>query len=193
MAEGFISYQDKGPDETLRDVAQRYPTELATRCMVQLYEAEPYTPCQKFDFCGLHDLMHDICSSKADEENFLKHIDASKYLNGIPSTRLALPPSIGNSMTRLAITYERDSVPSIHGLEKLKDLRSFMLQQKVYSSKPQIGFKEKAINFEMMRCLRILVVEGCTFEGEKLPSKVAELIHLSFDSWIDYNKIVNLR
>ncbi|XP_047974602.1 putative disease resistance protein At1g50180 [Salvia hispanica] len=27
MAEGFISYQDKGPNETLRDVAQRYLTE----------------------------------------------------------------------------------------------------------------------------------------------------------------------
>ncbi|XP_047947081.1 probable disease resistance protein At1g58390 [Salvia hispanica] len=40
MAEGFISYQDKEPNETLRDVAQRYLTELGMRCMVQLHEAE---------------------------------------------------------------------------------------------------------------------------------------------------------
>ncbi|XP_042051746.1 probable disease resistance protein At1g58390 [Salvia splendens] len=57
MAEGFISYQDKGPNETLRDVAQRYLIELAMRCMVQLHEAEIYSPRDKFDWCKLHDLM----------------------------------------------------------------------------------------------------------------------------------------
>ncbi|KAL1547735.1 hypothetical protein AAHA92_16054 [Salvia divinorum] len=182
MAEGFISHQDKGRNETLRDVAQRYLTELAMRCMVQLREAENYsTPLKKFGSCGLHDLMHDLCSSKAEEENFLKRIDASKYVNDIPSLRLALPPSIGNSISRLAINYDsKKNISSIDGLEELKDLRSFMLLLKKYCFAEKIVFKESTINFETSQCLRIFVVEGCEYKGDKLPSKVCDLIHLRY-------------
>ncbi|KAG6416269.1 hypothetical protein SASPL_123695 [Salvia splendens] len=35
---------------------------------------------------SIHDLLHDLCSSKGEEEIFLKRIDGSKYLNDIPST-----------------------------------------------------------------------------------------------------------
>ncbi|KAL1534377.1 putative disease resistance protein RXW24L [Salvia divinorum] len=188
MAEGFVSYQDKGANETLKDVAQRYLTELAMRCMVQLHEAATYTPCKKFDSCGLHDLMHDLCSSKAEEEKFLKRIDASKYLNGVPSPRLAVPPlSIGDSMTRLAINFDpKKNVASIDGLEEGHDLRSFILLRD-FSHYSQIFFKESTINVERSPCLRIFVVEGCEFEGEKLPSKVGELIHLRYLSLRDSN------
>ena len=184
MVEGFISYQNKGPNETLRDVAQRYLTELAMRCMVQLHEATvTYSPRNRFDRCVLHDLMHDLCSSKAEEENFVKHIDASECLNGIPAPirrRLALPPSIGNSISRLAITHDCNGVSSIDGLVELKDLRSFMRLQKALYPSLQIGYKENIINFEMSPCLRIFLVEGCEFEGGKLPSKIGELIHLRY-------------
>ncbi|XP_047947199.1 probable disease resistance protein At1g58390 [Salvia hispanica] len=175
MAEGFISYQDKGPNETLRDVAQRYLTELGMRCMVQLHRDEYYSPLNKFDTCGLHDLMHDLCSSKAEEEKFLKRIDASKYLTDILSptqTRLVIPPSIGNSISRLAIScdFERE-VSGINGLEEVKGLRSFILLQKSYG---MIDFKESTIDFKMSQYLRIFVVEGCEFEGGKLPIKMCE-------------------
>ncbi|XP_047948882.1 probable disease resistance protein RF45 [Salvia hispanica] len=160
MAEGFISYQDKGPSETLREVAQRYLTELAMRSMVQLYEAEIYTPLKKFDRCGLHDLMHDFISSKAEEENFLNHLDAPKYLCGIPSatgTRLALLQSIDNSISRLSISYVlKTPVSSINGLDKLKDLRSFMLFS-VYITCPLIVFKDLFLD-------QVIIVVG----GEKL-------------------------
>ncbi|XP_047947047.1 probable disease resistance protein At1g58390 isoform X2 [Salvia hispanica] len=183
MAEGFISYQDKGPNETLRDVAQRYLTELVMRCMVQLHKAEYYSPLNKFDKCGLHDLMHDLCSSKAEaeEEKFLKRIDASKYLTDILSptqTRLVIPPSIGNSISRLAISCDFESkVSGISGLEEVKGLRSFILLQKSYG---MIDFKKSTIDFKMSQYLRIFVVEGCEFEGGKLPIKVGELIHLRY-------------
>ncbi|KAG6399879.1 hypothetical protein SASPL_141364 [Salvia splendens] len=163
MAEGFISHQDRGPNETLRDVAQRYLSELAMRCMVQLHEAEIYTPRDKFDSCGIRDLMHDLCSSKAENETFLKRIDASKYLNDCV---LALPPSIGNSVSRLAITREHNAyISSVKGLEEVKDLRSVMLLHK------------------RDYC--------CKFEGEKLPRKVGELIHLRYLSlkWSNVRKL----
>ncbi|XP_047950145.1 probable disease resistance protein RXW24L [Salvia hispanica] len=43
-----------------------------------------------------------------------------------------------------------------------------------------MGFKESMVNFKMSQYLRIFVVEGCKFEGGKLPSKVGELIHLRY-------------
>ncbi|XP_047948012.1 putative disease resistance protein At1g59780 [Salvia hispanica] len=184
MAEGFISYQDKEANETLRDVAQRYLIELGMRCMVQLHEADTYTPLTKFDSCGLHDLMHDLCSSKAEKEQFLMRIDASKYL-----TDILLP-------TRIAISYDPSSNPSIDGLKEVRGLRSFIVLPKHYYPKPTMGFKESMVNFKMSQYLRIFVVEGCEFEGGKLPSKfvvegcefeggklpskVGELIHLRY-------------
>ncbi|KAL7209924.1 hypothetical protein ACSBR1_031483 [Camellia fascicularis] len=36
MAEGFISQEERGEDETMMDVAERYMGELAQRCMVQV-------------------------------------------------------------------------------------------------------------------------------------------------------------
>ncbi|KAG6431716.1 hypothetical protein SASPL_109799 [Salvia splendens] len=168
MAEGFISYQDKEANETLRDVAQRYLIELGMRCMVQLHEVDTFTPLTKFVSCGLHDLMHELCSSKAEKEQFLMRIDASKYL-----TDILLP-------TRIAISYDPSSNPSIDGLKEVRGLRSIIVLPKHYCSIPTMGFKESMVNFKMSRYLRIFVVEGCKFEGEKLPSKVGELIHLRY-------------
>ncbi|KAL1547794.1 putative disease resistance protein [Salvia divinorum] len=187
MAEGFISYQDKGPNESLRDVARRYLTELAMRCMVQLHEAKTYYQLDKFDSCGLHDLMHDLCSSKAEaeEEKFVKRVDASKYLTDILSptqTRVVIPPSIGNSVSRLAISCDFNStVSSVDGLEEVKGLRSFTLLQKFFGT-PNIGFKENTIDFKMSQYLRIFVADCCEFEGGMLPSKLGELIHLRYMS-----------
>ncbi|KAL7209931.1 hypothetical protein ACSBR1_031490 [Camellia fascicularis] len=36
MVEGFISQEERGEDETMMDVAERYMGELAQRCMVQV-------------------------------------------------------------------------------------------------------------------------------------------------------------
>ncbi|XP_057772149.1 probable disease resistance protein At1g58602 [Salvia miltiorrhiza] len=89
MAKGFISIQDKGPSETLRDVAERYLTQLATRFMVQVQKGKTHSPLHKFESCRLHDSMHHLCSSKAQEEE-LERID--------------IHSSICNSMSRLAIS-----------------------------------------------------------------------------------------
>ncbi|XP_042051745.1 probable disease resistance protein RXW24L [Salvia splendens] len=182
MAEGFILHQDKGPNETLRDVAQRYLSELAMRCMVQLNEAEIYTPRDKFDSCRIHDLMHVLCSEKAEKETFLKRIDASKYLNDYV---LALPPSVGNSVSRLAITREHNAyISSVKGLEEVKDLRSFMLLHKRDYCYESIKLEESTIDFEMSQCLRIFV-------AKTLPRKVGELIHLRYLSlkWSNVGKL----
>lgn len=58
MAEGFVSYHNKGQNESLRDVTQRYLSELAMQCMVQVHKGKFYSLFDKFISCRLHDLMH---------------------------------------------------------------------------------------------------------------------------------------
>ncbi|XP_073026577.1 LOW QUALITY PROTEIN: putative disease resistance protein At1g50180 [Primulina eburnea] len=64
MAEGLISSDDKGRNETLRDVAEHYLNELASKCMVQVKMDWGYKSCH------LHDLVRDLCLSKGKEEKF---------------------------------------------------------------------------------------------------------------------------
>ncbi|XP_042057082.1 putative disease resistance protein At1g59780 isoform X2 [Salvia splendens] len=90
MAEGFISHHDKGPNETLIDVAERYLTELATRQMVQVQKGD--SPLHKFDSCRLHDLMLELCSSKVEEEKLFKLIDTPSIIfNFISRVRSFMP------------------------------------------------------------------------------------------------------
>ncbi|KAG6428590.1 hypothetical protein SASPL_112842 [Salvia splendens] len=164
MAEDFISYQDKGPNES------RYLTELAMRCMVQLHKSQVYSTLHKnFDSCGLHDLMHDLCSSKAEEEKFVKRIDASKYLCGIPPPRLALLPSICNSISRLAINYDLEkSISSIDGLEELNHLRCLCFSEKVMSLKGECyQVRLPNVIWEMKRLKHLFLSRRIKLIGEE--------------------------
>ncbi|KAL1547687.1 putative disease resistance protein RF45 [Salvia divinorum] len=156
MAEGFISYQDKGPNETLRNVAQRYLIELAMRCMVQLHEAEIYSPRDKFDWCKLHDLMHDLCSLEANSEKFMRCTNASKHLNVIPSTgrRLALHQSIDNSSRVSKLPKSIWSLPYLQTL----DLRVEMLFRSI--SLPNVIWKMKRLKHLFLPLFGIQVIGG---------------------------------
>lgn len=175
MAEGFISYQDKGRNESLRDVAERYLSELATRCMVQVHKGE--TPLDKFETCRLHDLMHELCSLKAEQENLLKLLGLPTY----KSTGISAPDV--SSVNRLAIINEdskADNKLSTDRLQEVQDLRSFIILGKEGHYSPRIHFKDSTTNFEKSKCLRLLVLDRCDIDGEKLPSNVDKLIHLRY-------------
>ncbi|KAL0456731.1 UNVERIFIED_CONTAM: putative disease resistance protein [Sesamum latifolium] len=74
MAEGMISLEDRGRGESLRDVAERYLFELASRCMVQVKMNE-YSIYNMFKSCRLHDLMRDLCLLKGKTEGFVDVVD----------------------------------------------------------------------------------------------------------------------
>ena len=69
VAEGYVppKYELDG-DEKLEDYAERYLVELINRCMVQVGVIGS-NGCIKS--CRLHDLIRDLCMSKAKQENFL--------------------------------------------------------------------------------------------------------------------------
>ncbi|XP_060964901.1 putative disease resistance protein At1g50180 [Cannabis sativa] len=72
IAEGFISRR-RGSVETLEDVAYDWLNELAERSMIQVKQMSSTGERIK-SFC-IHDLMRDLCASKAQEENFLHFTD----------------------------------------------------------------------------------------------------------------------
>ncbi|KAK8329723.1 hypothetical protein V6Z11_A11G333000 [Gossypium hirsutum] len=77
IAEGIVSSKQEEGDEGLiaEDVAEGYLMELAERCMIQVRERDIAT--LKMRSFQMHDLMRDVCLSKAKQEKFFDIADQS--------------------------------------------------------------------------------------------------------------------
>uniref|UniRef100_F6HCD2 Disease resistance protein n=1 Tax=Vitis vinifera TaxID=29760 RepID=F6HCD2_VITVI len=84
VAEGIVS---RVGEETSEDVAEGYLDELIGRCMVQVGRRSSNG---RVNTCRLHDLMRDLCLSKAQEENFLEIVNLQQmetFSFSMPTTR----------------------------------------------------------------------------------------------------------
>ncbi|XP_012488114.2 probable disease resistance protein RXW24L [Gossypium raimondii] len=83
VAEGIVSSKEEERDsgEIAEDVAESYLMELVERCMIQLQErnvtASEIRATSKVKTIQMHDLMRDLCLSKAKQENFVFIVDRS--------------------------------------------------------------------------------------------------------------------
>ncbi|PPR85197.1 hypothetical protein GOBAR_AA35490 [Gossypium barbadense] len=77
VAEGIVSLkqEERVGGEIAKDVAESYLMELVERCMIQVRERDVVT--LKVKTIQLHDLMRDLCLSKAKQENFVFIVDRS--------------------------------------------------------------------------------------------------------------------
>ncbi|KAH1084038.1 hypothetical protein J1N35_023799 [Gossypium stocksii] len=77
VAEGVVSSKQEERDggEIAEDVAEFYLMELVERCMIQVRERDVAT--LKVKTIQMHDLMRDLCLSKAKQENFVFIVDRS--------------------------------------------------------------------------------------------------------------------
>ncbi|XP_039059032.1 disease susceptibility protein LOV1-like [Hibiscus syriacus] len=77
VAEGIVSSTEEGDGEwgVAEDVAENYLMELAERCMIQVRDRDVVT--SKVETIQMHDLIRDLCLSKAKEENFVFIVDES--------------------------------------------------------------------------------------------------------------------
>ncbi|KAM7485871.1 hypothetical protein LguiA_001880 [Lonicera macranthoides] len=93
IAEGLVVPEDRGDEETMMDVAERYLGELAQRSMVQveLSNEEWWGGIlERGGTCRLHDLMRELCLSKRKGEDSQSHgnvRDSSSSSTGITKTR----------------------------------------------------------------------------------------------------------
>ena len=80
------------------DVAECYLGELALRCVV-LVQLEDGYGFEKFKSCRLHDMLRDLCLSKAKEEDFFNTIDFQHENN---SEHVGSSSSFTNNLAELS-------------------------------------------------------------------------------------------
>ncbi|KAK4421494.1 putative disease resistance protein [Sesamum alatum] len=173
MAEGMISSEMQGTEETLRDVAQLYLSELASRCMVQVKVLDYPSLHKRFESCRLHDLMRDLCLTKAKEEGFLENMDfyfPKDYCSSTIKTR------------RLAIHFQGDVGDDFNGIEKLTNLRCLYIDNKLkYPEVCDIGYHNLVSNLDKFKSLRVLILVTCDLREGIIPSDIGyKLIHLRY-------------
>ncbi|EOA14558.1 hypothetical protein CARUB_v10027796mg [Capsella rubella] len=145
---------------TIQDSGEGYLEELVRRNMVI-----PGKSYSSYEYCQMHDMMREVCLSKAKEEKFLQIIKVSPSVSTINaqspcrSRRLALHS--GNSLQLL-------------GQKNNKKVRVF-----IFGGLGE-DWKQLASGFQSLPLLRVLDLSGVTFEGGKLPSSIGGLIHLRF-------------
>ncbi|XP_075476591.1 putative disease resistance protein At1g58400 isoform X2 [Primulina tabacum] len=153
MAEGLISSDDKGRNETLWDVAERYLNELASKCMVQVKMS-----AEGFKSCRLHDLVRDLCLSNGKDENFFEDSQGK--------------------IRRLAINLVDDDAACSVGRFKNANLRSILL---LNNQRRDLDIKKiwkSLFSNALLRSLKVLVLVNCEFEDNKLPYALRKLVML---------------
>ncbi|XP_048617603.1 uncharacterized protein LOC106400730 isoform X4 [Brassica napus] len=146
-AEGFTgTYYD---EETIRDVGDSYIEELARRNMVTF---ERDSTGLRFETCSMHDIMREMCLTKAKEENFLQ-TDVTRRFVCQNTTTLDVERDINNPKLRslLVILNSEGDFCRLSGLR-----------------------------FTRLQLLRVLDLDKAKFEGGKLPSDIGKLIHLRY-------------
>ncbi|PIN02665.1 Apoptotic ATPase [Handroanthus impetiginosus] len=190
MAEGLIAIEEKGSNEAIRDVAQRYLNKLALRCMVQVQgddisRRKFSIVYNKFTSCRLHDLMRNLCLSKGKEEAFIKVMDLSQ--GKIPSSVNSTAANNINNIRRLAILGNSKVLEKYfqsHDLKLKTPLRSLLISPR---DDGRMCISRITNDFKKIKFLKTLGLEKCEFESVKLPNEVGKLIHLRYLSFFESN------
>ncbi|CAL5184591.1 unnamed protein product [Lathyrus oleraceus] len=199
VAEGIISSVQNAGDneEALEDVAQRYLTELVERCMIQVVEK---SSTGRIRTVQMHNLMRDLCVSKAYEENFLdmigsRNVDQTSTLKDMIGSRnvdqnSTLKARPTGKVRRIALYLDQDidrffprNLKSHHHLRSILCYHEKTARLSEWSSMKSV--------LKKCRLLRVLNLEGIQCQMGKLPKEIGFLIHLRFLS-LRNTKIVEL-
>lgn len=177
LAEGMVSYDDRAEEETMMDVAERYLSELAQRCLVQIRLKET---TGSFKTCRLHDLMRDLCLSKVREENFSKIIDSRHGKNKLvdPCVESSEGPVHRVSMYIGANSKGIVPVSVPGGPEYGHHTRSVF----IYANNDCRGMllKKWRTFFSDFKLLRVLDLQGFHDVNDEVPESIGGLIHLRY-------------
>ncbi|XP_009337964.2 putative disease resistance protein At1g50180 [Pyrus x bretschneideri] len=180
IAEGIVSpHHEAEGDETIEDVAERYLGYLINRCMVQV---GALSSTGRIKTCRLHDLMRDLCLSKAKQENFLQNVhysDEGMMVDSSSSRMLSEATSTGKTR-RLAVflpSHVDNLIPS-----KYKEDSSLSLRSLVYfhASKCRLVSWQLTKTILEFKMLKVLDLEGVKGPYEKLPKDIGGLVQLQF-------------
>ncbi|CAK8540852.1 unnamed protein product [Lathyrus sativus] len=183
MAKGFVSsHYEIGRDETMEDMAERYLGSLISRCMIQVGQMGSTGKIKTF---RLHDLMRDMCLSKARKEHFLCVIGrpqqkSSDISNVSSSSNISFDARKSDEVRRLAFFLDQH----VDNLIPLDEQVNQHLRSLVYfhDKKCRVeSWKRVKAVFENFKLLRVLDLEGVKGpKGQILPKEVGNLFWLKF-------------
>ncbi|CAF2089614.1 unnamed protein product [Brassica napus] len=165
-AEGIITSSCDGP--TIRESGEEYMEELIRRNMVIVEKSiMSWGP----GYCQMHDMMREVCLSKAKEENFLQVIKA-------PTTSTSTVNAHTRESRRLVL--HGGNALNLLGRKSNKKARSvlgFGLDSNLWKQSAQ-GFR----NLQLLRVLDLNLQSnsGAEFEIGRIPSSIGNLIHLRY-------------
>ncbi|KAI3946344.1 hypothetical protein MKW98_010468, partial [Papaver atlanticum] len=166
IAEGFIPHAKEDALITMEEVGKHeYLAELIQRCMIQV--DKDVTPGQG-KTCRIHDLMRDLCMSKAKEMNFLDVCDHHR-IDDITSD------STSKRMRRYAIHLKEQTTRygDFYFNNSACTLRSLLVN--IPLGNPLVPFK-----YQNLKLLRVLDLENVTKFNTDITRKVSKLIHLRY-------------
>ncbi|KAA3472388.1 putative disease resistance RPP8-like protein 2 [Gossypium australe] len=191
VAEGIVSSKLEEGDEGQieEDVAERYLMEFVERCMIQVRERDVAT--LKMRSFQMHDLMRDVCLSKAKQEKFLYIANQSNACQLATSGRVRrvsvhklFPIQCIKSPCLRSLLFFDAFLPD----EELEKILLLTMLRYYYNHEDEffnpLVWKYMFNNFNF---LRVLDYERGGVAGGKLPNNIGKLIHLRFLRLKDLN------
>ncbi|KAG2403996.1 putative disease resistance protein [Vigna angularis] len=180
VAEGVVSSQyESDRDETMEDIAERYLGNLISRCMVQIGQMGSTGRIKTY---RLHDLMRDLCLSKARKENFLYIINGSQQNSTVIATGSSNVSDARqiNEVRRLAVYLDQhvdQLIPQDKQVnERLRSLVFF--HDKKCRMENWDLVRGVFVKFKLLRVLDLEGIKG--LKGQSLPKEVGNLLWLKF-------------
>lgn len=201
IAEGFFaSIAPVKGEATVKDIAEHSLSELVNRGLVQAARVSKSTG--KIKTCHLHDLMRELCISKAKEENFLEVINLRNFNELTDSS-----PSSSFKVRRLSMYLDHGGEEGVEGYpplvtsklgetSHLRALLLFDLEWRVGVSWEQlaipmllspelsavVGLEQMETLFANHKFLRLFDLELVFYRGPgaDLPKSVGGLVHLRY-------------
>ncbi|CAJ1834024.1 unnamed protein product [Sphenostylis stenocarpa] len=179
VAEGVVSSQyEIGRDETMEDVAERFLGNLISRCMVQVGQKGS---TGRIKTCRLHDLMRDLCWSKARKENFLYIINRSQQNSTIDVTSSNVSDARQIDEVRRFAVYLDQHIDQLIPQDKQvnEHLRSLVFfHDKKCRMENWDLVRGIFVKFKLLRVLDLEGIKG--LKGQSLPKEVGNLLWLKF-------------
>ncbi|KAL3507737.1 hypothetical protein ACH5RR_033119 [Cinchona calisaya] len=187
IAEGMVSSDQRGRQETLTDVAERYLYEMASRSVVQVHLDE-FSTNTRVKSCYLHDLMRDFCLACGKEVEFLKLLDfrgGKDPLSDSSTENFSTPARCSIHMERSRSDLDHNDSVTHMALEANGQLRSLLISASSGGRWVGISLPHVLCDSSKFKYLRVLKFEAYDFKGYGLPRGIKNLIHLRFLSLKD--------
>ncbi|KAK3429286.1 hypothetical protein EUGRSUZ_E00701 [Eucalyptus grandis] len=178
IAEGFVllNAYDKEREISVEEVAKQFLTELVNRGMVQVR----FNLSGKIKSYHLHDLMRDLCVSKALQESFLSILNIQQD-NETENCSASMAIKVKSNCKIRRLSLYRNVIPSLKASRRtLVHLRTLMSFGGV-----EWELKHFQSMFKDYKFLRVLKLENLLDMTENLPKSVGDLVHLRFLSLAD--------